>query len=226
MIVLLALLACRNDLDQDGDGWTADQDCDDRRATVYPGADELCDGRDNDCDGGVDEDPVVTIYGDVEKGECCGSQAGAHIVVADWDGDGQNDLALWSAGSDSQVAETPGPLVSGTADSVGIARVATPIEEPDYVTLGAWDSDLDGLDDLVVASPHTGAIAIYSKPVGDLEPSIADILVDNGSYGTYLGRDLAKTGAASLPSAHSIARGGAATRYTASCTSLLRVRSS
>jgi hypothetical protein len=36
--------------DQDQDGYTSDVDCDDQRATVYPGAEELCDGFDNDCD--------------------------------------------------------------------------------------------------------------------------------------------------------------------------------
>ena len=41
--------------DNDGDQWMADLDCDDDDPLVYPGADELCDGVDNDCDEDVDE---------------------------------------------------------------------------------------------------------------------------------------------------------------------------
>lgn len=43
--------------DDDADGFSpADGDCDDGRAEVFPGADELCDGRDDDCDGDVPAD--------------------------------------------------------------------------------------------------------------------------------------------------------------------------
>ncbi|MCO4768473.1 MAG: hypothetical protein KDA24_00475 [Deltaproteobacteria bacterium] len=43
-------------VDGDGDGWS-DQcgDCDDSAADVYPGAPELCDGVDHDCNGSVDD---------------------------------------------------------------------------------------------------------------------------------------------------------------------------
>ncbi|MCB9744521.1 MAG: hypothetical protein H6741_10865 [Alphaproteobacteria bacterium] len=84
MMALLALLACRNDkdeavdsfvpvddsageqlIDEDGDGFYAHQDCDDADPGVYPGAEELCDGIDNDCDEIVDDGAATsTFYGD------------------------------------------------------------------------------------------------------------------------------------------------------------------
>ena len=39
-------------------------DCDDTTAAVYPGAEEVCDGLDNDCSGGVDEGLLTTVYAD------------------------------------------------------------------------------------------------------------------------------------------------------------------
>ena len=47
-------------VDNDGDGYSENQgDCDDQDASVFPDADELCDGIDNDCDRGVDEPGAV-----------------------------------------------------------------------------------------------------------------------------------------------------------------------
>lgn len=41
--------------DGDQDGVVATLDCDDTESNTYPGAPELCDGRDNNCDGQIDE---------------------------------------------------------------------------------------------------------------------------------------------------------------------------
>jgi hypothetical protein len=53
--------------DRDGDGWAACEECDDRDAAQHPGADELCNGEDDDCDGNIDEDDAIdgaTWYAD------------------------------------------------------------------------------------------------------------------------------------------------------------------
>ena len=49
-------------VDGDGDGYTdCDLDCDDEDATTNPGAADICDGVDNNCDGVVDNDVSLTL---------------------------------------------------------------------------------------------------------------------------------------------------------------------
>ena len=53
-------------VDSDADGFPADEDCNDGDAAIFPDANELCDGIDNDCDGVVDEDVTDTWYADTD----------------------------------------------------------------------------------------------------------------------------------------------------------------
>lgn len=64
-------------VDGDGDGVPAGEDCDDGDGEVFPGAEERCDGRDEDCDDGVDEG----VMGCCAEGEvrACGAGAGACV---------------------------------------------------------------------------------------------------------------------------------------------------
>jgi hypothetical protein len=76
-------------------------DCDDSDPTTYTGADERCDGRDNDCDVTIDEDlPIYTWYADADGDgygdgeveiEDCGEPDGASALDGDCD-DGDPDV--------------------------------------------------------------------------------------------------------------------------------------
>ena len=54
----------QEEIDADGDGYFAEEDCDDQEATINPSSEELCDGVDNDCDGEVDEGVRQVFYAD------------------------------------------------------------------------------------------------------------------------------------------------------------------
>ena len=52
--------------DVDGDGYTSDTDCNDANAAINPGASEVCDGIDNNCNGNIDEGVQTTFYADAD----------------------------------------------------------------------------------------------------------------------------------------------------------------
>jgi hypothetical protein len=55
-------------LDADGDGYEAGPDCDDADESVHPGADEVCNGIDDDCEGTVDvgATDATALYADAD----------------------------------------------------------------------------------------------------------------------------------------------------------------
>ena len=71
--VAMSLMALPDSEDDDGDGFGV-ADCDDTTVEVFPSADELADGLDNDCDGAIDEGTAaVDDDGDgfsEEAGDC------------------------------------------------------------------------------------------------------------------------------------------------------------
>jgi hypothetical protein len=65
--------------DGDGDGYVLDEDCDDGNSAMNPGATEVCDGLDNDCNGTIDDDAsdAATWYADGDGDGFGGDQATA-----------------------------------------------------------------------------------------------------------------------------------------------------
>ena len=101
-------------VDGDGDGHLDDVDCDDANVLINPGAAELCDGEDNDCDGDVDEGTAATCDdGDNCTIDACTAGACTNQPEADCGG-GQ------AAGTcaDPTLQEGPGELTGATDDAL------------------------------------------------------------------------------------------------------------
>jgi len=94
-------------IDEDGDGYTVEQDCNDADPATSPAATELCDGIDNDCDGDIDEGVTTTWYVDsdgdgfgsmVETVESCAPADGLVSTGTDCD---DADAAVYPAAAEA-----------------------------------------------------------------------------------------------------------------------------
>jgi hypothetical protein len=124
--------------DADLDGALSDVDCDDADADVFPGAPELCDADDNDCDGFIDEDVV-----------------GAPTWYRDLDGDGRGDLATPLA-----ACSPPAGYVASSTD----CDDAVPTVYPGATELC---DGLDNDCDLAIDEGAVGAGTFYRDDDGD-----------------------------------------------------------
>ncbi len=111
------------DDDVDGDGYTTKEDCDDSNSEIHPGADEVCDGLDNDCDLLIDPETALD----------------ASAWWLDVDGDGYGDV-------DQEVIACDAP--SGFVDDATDCDDAEDTVNPGAPEIcDGLDNDCDGLGD-------------------------------------------------------------------------------
>lgn len=152
-------------VDEDGDGWVSFEnecmpggDCDDNDPTVYPGAEEICDGVDNNCDGIVDEEVTTTYYAD-----------------SDGDGFGDPDTMIEAC------SESTGYVIDNTDCDDTNSDINPGVEE---ICGNNIDDDCDGLVDedctptLQIGDYYQGGVVFYlAGPNEDLN---LDGVPDNG----------------------------------------------
>ena len=119
--------------DGDGDGFTADEDCNDADASVHGGAVEVCDGVDNNCDGAVDEGVLQEFFADAD-GDGFGNAAVVTEACAQPSGSVPNDTDC----DDTDRAIYPGApeLCDGLDNNCS--------GEIDEDVGGSWYADADG----------------------------------------------------------------------------------
>ena len=143
--------------DSDGDGFYTCDDCDDAAATSYPGAPELCNGADDDCNGTV---PGPELDGDGDGTSSCGGDCDDNDA-----GIGPGELDVCGDGIDQDCVAGDLPC-TGTAGDVVINEV---MSDPDAVSdsLGEW---------IELYNPGSGDVTVTGWTVGGLTGG--DVTID------------------------------------------------
>ncbi len=164
--------------DADADGFPADVDCNDGDAAIFPGADELCNDVDDDCDGDVDEAPT---------------EGPTWYVDADGDGRGNADYPVISCTQpegmvdnaddcdDASAVSYPGAdeLCDGLDNDCDGQIDDDPVDSPTYYV----DEDGDGYGNPDVPIQVCGAPDVYVTNGDDCDDSDPDLNPDTTWYG-------------------------------------------
>ncbi len=193
--------ACDSCTDVDGDGYgdtsysatTCTEDCDDSDNSIYPGADEYCDGVDNDCNNDIDEDDAVDVstwYAD-DDGDGYGNASDDDIdclqpsgFVSDDSDCDDSDASIYPSASelcDGQINDCSSsslPAVESDDDGDGYVDCS--------VDSGGWDgSAITGGDDCDDADStvHPSASELCDGQLNDCDSSLSGDEIDNDGDG-------------------------------------------
>jgi hypothetical protein len=168
--------------DADGDGYGGTQfqaeacdvpagyvansdDCDDVNAASYPGASEICDGWDNDCDNTVDEGVLTTWYADADGdgyGDPSTSADACHMPPGySPNGDDCNDANAGSSPAALEVCDGADNDCDGTTDE------SDALDAPDWYA----DTDADGYGDPASSQAACSAPSGHVADATDCDPS-------------------------------------------------------
>jgi len=166
--------------DYDQDGYPADEDCNDSDGTINPGATEVCDNIDNDCDGDVDEDVTTTYYRDA-------------------DGDGFGDLDTYEDSCSAPTGYVPNGNDCDDADAdayPGNSEVCDYIDndcdgdvDEDVTTTYYADTDGDEWGDASVTDDACSQPTGYAEVAGDCDDTSADVNPDALEYCDLIDND-------------------------------------
>ena len=175
--------------DDDGDGVSSVEDCDDDDAMTYPGATERCDLVDNDCDGVVDPACAGPTYhsGTLSADETWAEADGPHVlsgtvVVAE----GvtltiEAGADVWAYGSALQVCGGLDAVGTG-ADHVRFTSTGSPAAPGDWSGISLESGSTASLVGATIEYASTG-ITVGSE----VDPEITDCTItDFLSAGVYL----------------------------------------
>jgi hypothetical protein len=152
------------------DGFVADAtDCDDANAARFPGAPELCNLHDDDCDGVGDQGCVFALDDASFRMESIepSSNLGVPVVSADVDGDGVSDIVAGAPTQDfyeGEVYVVFGPA-TGTRTTDDAEVTITTEERLGLTVEDAADADGDGFADLALSGFGVDSAYLFLGPV-------------------------------------------------------------
>jgi predicted outer membrane repeat protein len=172
-------------------------DCDDSRATSYPGASESCNGYDDDCDGAVDDGVKTTYYRDADSDgygdpanttDACSAPSGYLADSTDCDDTDatRHPGATWYADKDSDGYGDAAATTTDCAPPSGYVGDDTDCDDAEATTApGATeycdtvDNDCDGTVDDDVAT-YTFYADNDGDGFGDAGTSVVDCALPSG----------------------------------------------
>jgi MYXO-CTERM domain-containing protein len=159
------------DDDLDNDGSSSSLDCDDWDETRSPETAELADGKDNDCDGEIDEDTVASdddgdgwteLDGDCDDSDPMvypGAEPKEGVMNADCDGEA--DTGWWASGDTGSAEDTGAATDTASPEDTGLDEGSEDTASPQDTAGSAADTAIP--DDKTTHEPDCGC---SSQPSG------------------------------------------------------------